>query len=463
MKGKRLVSLMLALALAVPAHAQGGAEPFPAVNTYPGYADVAETDWFYDNAKLCYEIGIMTGTDKGFEPNKVLTQAECVALAARVGSTLRGETIRDRTAGEAWWVPYNEYLFPDGGSIDFPDHAAGRWQFLILLYDYVEGAGLLTPINNISKLPDTDLPDEAVALKYYNAGILTGVDKYGTLGAWKSLTRAEAAAMVSRIARPELRQSFTPADSSSDGAGQSADDLSAERFAREYLGGDADKIYAYAGDAELTALDFTVRAMTLSRALILRALQSGQEFAWDAAATTSGLNYVTYIRLSATYAGLEDAWKAKPLDTDAYQRWADSGQVWKAKHILVEDKTTADVVYDAVKDDVSQFDPLLAVYGTDPGMESNPEGYVFGPGEMVAEFENAVKATAVGAVSQPVESQFGWHVILRLPLTQEDYLNNGFGAFWDDAYEKGQASLCTDAFSEGINFTIPLDRWLNAQ
>lgn len=187
-------------------------EKFPTVNAYPGYGDVKESDWFYDNAKLCYEIGVMTGTDKGFEPDKVLTEAECVTLAARVGATLRGEPIRDKTDGEAWWVPYNDYLFPDGGSIDFPDEAAGRWQLLIELYDYVDEAGLLKPINNISKLPDTNSLNEAVALKYYNAGILTGMDKYGTLGAWKSLTRAEAAAMISRIVRPELRKTFVPAD-----------------------------------------------------------------------------------------------------------------------------------------------------------------------------------------------------------------------------------------------------------
>jgi len=209
---KKLTAAALCAALLLTPAFAAGEDKFPAVNTYPGYGDVKETDWFYDNAKLCYEIGIMTGTDKGFEPGKVLTEAECVTLAARVGATLRGEAIRDKLAGEAWWVPYNDYLFPDGGSIDFPDRAAGRWQFLILLYDYVEGAGLLTPINNISKLPDTDIPDEAVALKYYNAGILTGVDKYGTLETWKSLTRAEAAAMISRIVRPELRKTFVPAD-----------------------------------------------------------------------------------------------------------------------------------------------------------------------------------------------------------------------------------------------------------
>jgi len=211
---KKLAALALTGALLLsPALAAGTEEKFPAVNTYPGYADVKETDWFYDNAKLCYEIGIITGTPSGFEPGKVLTKAECVTLAARVGSTLRGETIPERAEGEEWWVPYNSYVFSQyGGGINSPDQPAGRWQFLMMLCDYVDEAGLLTPINDIKKLPDPDYSEDVTVLKYYNAGILTGVDKYGTFEGAKSLTRAEAAAMISRIVRPELRKTFVPED-----------------------------------------------------------------------------------------------------------------------------------------------------------------------------------------------------------------------------------------------------------
>ena len=80
---KRLTALFLSAALLLTPTLAAGEETFPAVNVYPGYADVAATDWFYDNAKLCYETGLMTGTNKGFEPGKVLTVAECTAIAAR--------------------------------------------------------------------------------------------------------------------------------------------------------------------------------------------------------------------------------------------------------------------------------------------------------------------------------------------------------------------------------------------
>lgn len=65
----------------------------------------------------------------------------------------------------------------------------------------------LPVINHISSLPDTD--DEEI-LQFYRAGILTGMDQFGTFYGDKPLTRKEMAAMLSRIARPSLRMEFTP-------------------------------------------------------------------------------------------------------------------------------------------------------------------------------------------------------------------------------------------------------------
>lgn len=66
----------------------------------------------------------------------------------------------------------------------------------------------LPVINSISSLPDTD--DEEV-LRFYQAGILTGMDQFGTFKGDNPLSRKEMAAMLSRIARPSLRVKFTPA------------------------------------------------------------------------------------------------------------------------------------------------------------------------------------------------------------------------------------------------------------
>lgn len=221
---KRMTCAALALTLCLglcPAFA--AEEKFPAVNTYPGYADVAEGDWFYNNAKLCYEVGLMTGTDKGFEPNKTLTVGECAALAARMGEKLTGETIPEVDPAHyvvsppPWWAKYKEHLLSLDphltGLLAQPDEAITRYGFLSLLnLVCAPEEGLLEPINHIEALPDPDFRNDVVALQFYNAGILTGTDKYGTFAGPRSLTRAEAAAMVSRIVRPGLRLSFTPAD-----------------------------------------------------------------------------------------------------------------------------------------------------------------------------------------------------------------------------------------------------------
>ena len=59
------------------------------------------------------------------------------------------------------------------------------------------------------------------------------------------------------------------------------------------------------------------------------------------------------------------------------------------------------------------FDKLMNELSEDPGLESNPNGYEFGRGEMVEPFENAAFALSVGSVSEIVESDFGYHIIKR--------------------------------------------------
>lgn len=60
------------------------------------------------------------------------------------------------------------------------------------------------------------------------------------------------------------------------------------------------------------------------------------------------------------------------------------------------------------------FDTLMYEYTEDPGIESSPDGYTFGPGEMVVEFENAVAGCNIGATTGVVESSYGYHIIQRL-------------------------------------------------
>lgn len=83
----------------------------------------------------------------------------------------------------------------------------------------------------------------------------------------------------------------------------------------------------------------------------------------------------------------------------------------KALDILVEVK--------AMKD-VSEFDALVEKYNEDPGMIANPGGYYFTKGQMVKPFEEATYALEEGETSSLVETTYGYHIILRLPLDDEN-------------------------------------------
>jgi hypothetical protein len=70
-------------------------------------------------------------------------------------------------------------------------------------------------------------------------------------------------------------------------------------------------------------------------------------------------------------------------------------------------------------------------YSTDPGAAQNNGNYgVFEKQAMVAAFSNGTAALKPGEISQPVESQFGFHIIQRLPYAE---VKNDFAAKYSQA------------------------------
>lgn len=66
------------------------------------------------------------------------------------------------------------------------------------------------------------------------------------------------------------------------------------------------------------------------------------------------------------------------------------------------------------------FDTLIAQYSQDPASASYPYGYIFGKGEMMKSFEDAAYALEEGKTSGLVETPYGYHIILKLPLEDKE-------------------------------------------
>jgi peptidyl-prolyl cis-trans isomerase C len=83
----------------------------------------------------------------------------------------------------------------------------------------------------------------------------------------------------------------------------------------------------------------------------------------------------------------------------------------RASHILVPTEEEAKAVK-AELDGGADFATLAKEKSIDPGAANGGDLGFFGKGMMVAPFEAAAYAlTEIGQVSEPVQSQFGWHVI----------------------------------------------------
>ena len=214
---KKLLSLVLTLALAlslcVPAMAASESMAnFQKTATYNNqFSDVSASYWATPSIKLCYEYGFMKGTTpKQFSPTGALTVAEAIVMADRLHEiyTTGQSTL---TNGEPWYQTYVDYAIENGivQAGDFTSYTAKatRGQ-MAYLFSRALPATVLPSINNVKTLPDvtgsTKYSQEIFSL--YNAGVLTGSDVFGTFKPNDNIIRAEAAAILTRVALPEQRK-----------------------------------------------------------------------------------------------------------------------------------------------------------------------------------------------------------------------------------------------------------------
>lgn len=146
-----------------------------------------------------------------------------------------------------------------------------------------------------------------------------------------------------------------------------------------------------------------------------------------------GINDTTAFRLdqiSKLFTKLQETYTAG-LTAEEMGAFAEEKGLLRAKHILLltkdmdtgeaydgetvaQQKAKAEGILTQLRADPSQFDTLMNENSEDSGLSSYPDGYLFGAGEMVQPFEEGTKALEIGQISDIVESEFGYHIILRL-------------------------------------------------
>jgi len=84
----------------------------------------------------------------------------------------------------------------------------------------------------------------------------------------------------------------------------------------------------------------------------------------------------------------------------------------RASHILVESLEQAMIVKSQLLD-AQDFGTLAKNLSKCPSGQNGGDLGVFGRGQMVKPFEDATFSLEVGEVSEPVQTQFGYHLIHR--------------------------------------------------
>ena len=185
----------------------------------PAFSDVGPRDWFSVWVDIAYNLRLMEGVGEGrFGPHQTLTVAEALKLAAFLESQATGDTFHlQPITGTPWYRSSVTYCEASGILTpgEFPDlqRPVTRAE-MARIFAATSLARSLPERNSLSRVrasvPDVGPGDYAAEAIYslYAKGILTGTGGDLTFNPGGSLTRAQAAAMVSRMARAEQRVSL---------------------------------------------------------------------------------------------------------------------------------------------------------------------------------------------------------------------------------------------------------------
>lgn len=224
---KRITALFLALAFtalaAFPVLATGGEagslSHFSRRLTYtPGmFSDADENAWYGTNRQGCvktvYELGIMDGMGDGsFLPGGNIRLSEIIKMAAVVHSIYTGDKT-DFSGAVPWYQSYVNYsvengIIKEGQYYDYTAYATRSDVAYIFSGSLPEAE--FAAVNTVNSIPDVNtsvLWYQQIFL-LYRAGVLSGDEQTRNYRPTERCSRAEAAAIIARVASPAARLRF---------------------------------------------------------------------------------------------------------------------------------------------------------------------------------------------------------------------------------------------------------------
>lgn len=191
-------------------------------NYYNGvFLDVAvgKTAWYDENVRTVYRLGLMEGNEGYFNPDGNITLAQAIAMACRMHNIYNGGN-GSFSEGPVWYSVYVNYAKKNGiiSATDFNAVTKGNSAYnryatrgeMAYIFRNAMPSDALPKINKVNSIPDvyTSTKYRTAIYDLYKAGVLEGDAKHRFYPN-NNITRAEAAAIISRMAVKSLRSTFT--------------------------------------------------------------------------------------------------------------------------------------------------------------------------------------------------------------------------------------------------------------
>ena len=192
------------------------------------FTDVPSTHWAFREVNEVAEAGVVNGVGNGlFAPDWTLTHSQYLTMIVRlrwegqvkaldqqvlIQEYKRNYSVKDNITNVPWWYPYTyvakQYDLCNGAAevTSRPDANISRYEMAVVMHNFLRSIGATLPtdaeleeakarVGDVSVIPAKYLTSVLVC---FRSGLIAGVDTKGTFAGDLTVTRAQAAMIVSR-------------------------------------------------------------------------------------------------------------------------------------------------------------------------------------------------------------------------------------------------------------------------